>query len=181
MSERADPASTDGLGIGGVDLRGFVHSLDAVRRQSLWKLDQLQMERLRSLQSCKDKQNAYDSAQSTYQAAEDAASHTIQARFDPRLHARNLAYLVRMQQEMALQHDELATARAHYEAAHTRYLQQHQRVDGLEQHRKTAMQDYATEWLRQQAADADRDWMARLSVRGMQHTNALETPRGERP
>lgn len=181
MTERLDVNASEPQASAGVDLRGFVHSLDALRRQSIWKLDQLQLQRAQSLQLLQHKQAALDTAKRAYDAAHQAAGHAVQGLVDPRQHAGNLAYLVRMQQEMAHQQSELAAVRTHHGAVHKRYLQQHQRMEGLERHRTHAMQDYAAQWLRQQAVDADRDWMAGFSVKAAQAKERLEMLEGISP
>jgi hypothetical protein len=91
------------------------------------------------------------------------ARKAAQTRLDPNTHGRTLTYLARLQRDMAQQQDKVEELLKQQGVLTQAYIREQQRLEALNRHREGAVQEYASEWLRRQAIESDRDWLARVA------------------
>ncbi|SFD93450.1 hypothetical protein [Paracidovorax konjaci] len=151
-----------------VDLRGFSYPLEPYLRKQEWQLERLEG-RLAQVQ--KQLLSAQESRRSLYLQFEGQARQMLQwtqARIDPHMHQRGLAYLAGVRQRIETQDQEIQSLDARKASLHEEFVAQQRTIDGLQDHRSGALREYAQEVMRVQAAEADRDWIGRLPLRARQ-------------
>lgn len=144
-----------------VDLRGFVYPLEPQLNRQRWELERLQGQvaqlgsRINGLEKqLKDAEDNYG-AQHAYLAA------SVQQRPDPAMHRRALDYLVRARNMIAGLEQELEEVRKERSRLLERCIEQQRRIQMLEEHRVTQLQEYVQEEQARLASEQDREWSAR--------------------
>ncbi|MDA8456961.1 hypothetical protein M4R22_19560 [Acidovorax sp. GBBC 3334] len=157
-----------------VDLRGFSYPLEPYLRKQEWQLERLEG-KLAQVQ--KQLLCAQDSRRGLHLQFEGQARQMLQwtrARLDPHMHQRGLAYLADVRQRIETQDQEIQSLHAQKASLHEEFVAQQRTIDGLQEHRSIALQEYAQEVTRVQAAEADRDWIGRIPLRARQRPTSGE-------
>jgi flagellar biosynthesis chaperone FliJ len=156
-------SSSDRSPGGGADLRGFTYALEALRRQRSWQLDQLRMQLSRIQQLIGEQRQKLTRLNALHAAGSTDALKAAHTRLDPNTHVRTLTYLTRLQGNMAQLQGMVEELLKQQDVLTQDYIRQQQRLEALNRHREGAVHEYASEWLRQQAIESDRDWLARVA------------------
>jgi len=142
-----------------IDLRAFSYALEPLRRKQQWQLDSLQAQlgkAQRALdlaeQELRDMQAAFDGA---------SADAAMAAHFDPRRHQGSLAYLLQCRRQMETSRERLQELREKRDDLSRSCLSMQQALETTEAHRRRCLEEYAHAEQSRQAAEADRDWIAR--------------------
>ncbi|MBV8619979.1 MAG: hypothetical protein JOY84_14020 [Curvibacter sp.] len=84
---------------------------------------------------------------------------------DPRAHRLGLTYLVSQQQTLTEIEERIETVLQQQKALQKERLSLQQKLDGLERHRDQELAAFLQEAARREAAEADREWIARERYR----------------
>jgi flagellar biosynthesis chaperone FliJ len=155
-------SSDSGMG-SGADLRGFTYALEAIRRQRAWQLDQLRMQLSKIQQLIAEQRQTLTRLNDLHSTGSANALKAAQTRLDPNTHGRTLTYLALLQGDMAQQQGKVEELLKQQGVLTQDYIREQQRLEALNRHREGAVNTYASEWLRRQAVESDRDWLARVA------------------
>lgn len=144
--------------------RGFVYALEPVRSQRVWKLEKIRLELAHHQNLLTEQQKELFQLNALLAAGSSVALGAFESRLDPGAHVRSLAYLARLQKEIAQQRIKVDALQAKQSDLKEEYFRAHRLLDAMNQHRDLAIHAYESESLRQQAVEADRDWLAHLAV-----------------
>ncbi|WP_162878154.1 hypothetical protein [Trinickia diaoshuihuensis] len=146
-----------------VDLRGFRYRLEPARRLADWRLTGMSA-RLGELQRSID--------EVTRRIADLDAAYDAQARWladglaagcDPSRYAAGLQWISRLHRERSTAQATKDEWLAQRRRLRSELAMQQARVDAFDAHREACQNAYATGEASRQAAEADRDWLARLA------------------
>jgi septal ring factor EnvC (AmiA/AmiB activator) len=162
-----DPSSLDRdrAASGAADLRGFTYALEPLHRQRAWRLEQLRQQLAQVKGQLTEQRQELVRLNQAHAAGSRAALDATKLRLDPGTHVRSLAYLAQLQHDMAKQTKKVEALLSQYDELQQDYFRAHKNLEALDQHRDLAVKDFQAEKLRQQAVEADRDWLSRLSAR----------------
>jgi len=147
--------------IADVDMRGFRHALEPLWRKETWKLERLLLEHRKLCQQVQAREATIRELIEQQHAEAAAIGAAFLQRLDPGYHRRALAYLEQLHAQLASEREQLHRDVQAQAMSQKACVAQHTKVEGLEQHREAAMATYAGEERLRQAAEADREWMAR--------------------
>ena len=144
-----------------VDLRGFRYRLEPARRLADWRLSST-IARLGELQrSIDEATRRIAEVESACDAQARRFAGWVEAECDPSLYASGLQWIARLHGERHAARaakDELLTQRRR---VRNELAMQQARVDAFDAHRNACETAYASREVSRQAAEADRDWLAR--------------------
>lgn len=144
-----------------VDLRGFVYRIEALRRKQQWQFDAAQA-RLGAAQREVDR--LHDCLIRLRQEFDQAALHCAQGTqqpLDPVRLGLGLHFLARLQDSIRESGNTLSQAEGKRDELRKLCALQQQKVDLIEQHRKTSLDAYRDAEQSRERAEADSDWLAR--------------------
>ncbi len=150
-----------------VDLRGFDYALAPFVRQQEWRMERLQQQLAavqRELASARQQRNTL---LANLHAQAGSMQAQLEARVDANAHQRGLAYLAGLRQRIHLQDGEIARLEGDRSRAQADCMAQQVKLDGLEEHRAGELRTFVEEATRREAAEADRDWIGRASLRAV--------------
>ena len=157
-----------------VDLRGFSYPLEPYLRKQEWQLERLEGKLAQIQKLLLSAQESKHGLHVQLQGQSRQMLQWTQARLDPRMHQRGLAYLADIQHRIETQDQEIQSLDAQRIAIREEFVAQQQTIDGLQEHRANALREYAQEVTRLQAAEADRDWIGRIQLRANQRAKPSE-------
>lgn len=149
-----------------VDLRRFAYPLEPLRRRREWDLDAARAE-LGRVQAeldaaCREAEAlAARQAQATRRVADGLA-----AGVDPANHRRALLWLAALRSQTKAAEARVASLRARRANVSARCLEAQRRLDVVVRHREECLADYGKDAQARDAADADREWLARPDAAG---------------
>lgn len=158
-----------------VDLRGFSYELAPYLHKQEWQMERLEARLAKVQQAIAKHREALNAQQKLMQSGALHLQQLMQSRPDPSAHRQGMSYLSDVRSRISkLQDeiDELVVQRAQLQAE---CVAQQQSVDGLLEHRDTAMHQFALEHERLAASEADRDWISRSSARALVRSRDAES------
>lgn len=157
-----------------VDLRGFSYALSPFVRQQRWHMDSLQAQLARAQRLVVESQKECEVMRASLCAQSAHIQQSLLQRPNPSAYHQGLAFLAQLQQRISAQKKSLQALQAERLRLQSECLAQQRKLDGLEEHRTLALQDYATQAAQREAAEADRDWIGRA------HHRSVSRPRGQK-
>ena len=158
MNATSEPAVKD------VDVRGFAYALEPLRQRQRWQLDA-------ALASLADAQHELDITEKqllqlrqAHDAQARALSDAAMRRLDADAHRRTLAYLAQSRERAVRLEIEHNRQRETRDERRRDCVARQLRLDGLEQHRRDTLAEFANEARRRQANEHDREWLARAAA-----------------
>jgi len=144
-----------------VGTRGFVYDLEALRRKQQWQLDAAQT-RLGTAQREVDKQHGVlTRLRSDLDQAAVYCARSAEQRLDPAQLRQGLAFLAQLQGTIHDQKALLSQAERKRDELRKLCALRQQKVELIEQHRKTSLDAYRDAEQHRERTEADRDWLAR--------------------
>lgn len=153
-----------------VDTRGFTYALAPYMRKQEWQLELLEnrlAQSQKALDAARMERDRLDEVFNEQLSHLQVQSHS---RPNPQMHGRGIAYLADLRSRMASQDEEVAKLRAQRDELQAQLVAQTRAIDGLIEHRASALKEFVEEETRKQAAEADRDWIGRSLFRAPQQT-----------
>lgn len=151
--------------VGATQRRGFTYVLEPLHHQRSWQLEQARLLLAQAQKHLADQERELGDLRATHRSSSQEAMHAWARRVEPAAHTRALAYLSNLHAEIEDRSHTVASSRASVVRLEQAYIEAHRRLDAIEKHREAALQEHEAEQLRQQAAEADREWLARRSLR----------------
>lgn len=149
-----------------VDTRGFDYALEPLRQRLGWQLDALQVRFARLQAESAAAREALEALVASHSTAVEQAAGRVAQQVDPGAHARSLQWLAQLRERMMQAQVRCADLRKDCTQAARDCLSHQQKIDAIEAHRDEAVEEFAQEALRRQAADSDREWLARRASEG---------------
>lgn len=144
-----------------VDLRGFRYALEPLQTKRQWHLNALQAQLGREQQRLGERRQTLKAQQGEHRDQSHLASAAMRVHLDPIVHQRALAYLARLHGTIQESQGILNELQIQCDNTKKECVEQQCKVEVLEQHRRDQLRDYAADMTAKQAAEADRDWVAR--------------------
>jgi hypothetical protein len=148
-----------------VDLRGFEYALEPLRSQRQWQLDALHAQLGKTQGSILEAHEALAGLRSKLQVQSQEAMRSLhRQRIDPDRHTRGLRWLAQLQAEISTGESRLAELQSLRSRLSAQCLTLQYKLNVIEAHRDECMAEFACHESGRLAAEADRDWLVRLSV-----------------
>ena len=144
-----------------VDLRGFRYEADAILQQRRWQLDAAVAQLGRLQEQLAVVRASLGELQDGLAAHCATCADARAAGIDPESHVRSLRWLALLQGRIGAVAARLEAIRLERDAAVERLRELQCQVDALDAHRDEAQAEFAIGQLAREAAEADRDWLAR--------------------
>lgn len=157
------------------DLRGFAYALEPVRLKAQWQLEALQRELAAATARATALRDEAQALGARLETLARAARAPTSGRIDPAQAYRALAYLSDVQRRLAALAVQRNTADAQQAALQQRVGAQRLALDALDEDRERCRGEHVAERLRQNAIEADDDWLVRSGWR-RRDTPDLEMP-----
>lgn len=143
------------------DLRGFVYALEPLLRRQRWELEALRARLGAANREIAGAVQALDTLQVQLTQQSASAAGAVTQRVDPAMHRRSLQWLARLREGIAQASQALQALRDRRAQLMAEHAQRQNRLDVIERHRAERLAGYALEHQNREAAQADREWLAR--------------------
>lgn len=157
------------------DLRGFTYALAPYLRKQEWQMERLEnrLARLRQLLvELREQRAALDL---DFQSQVSLLQLNWQPRPNPQMHQRGLGYLAQLRGQIQQKDKEIDALCEQNAFLQAECVAQQRKIDGLQEHRADAIQEYANDCARSAAAEADRNWIGRLYYRTARDAHSFES------
>lgn len=144
-----------------IDLRRFEYALEPLRRQRQWQMDALYARLARIQRAVREADGELGALREAHDAQCRRAAEIFAERLDPSSQPRILQWLARSRLRTRAAEEVLAELEAERVRVGAACVQQQNKVDAMERHRDDCMSAYVQEEHGREAAEVDRDWLAR--------------------
>ena len=144
-----------------VDLRGFRYEADAILAQRRWQLDAAVAELGRLQERLAATRTSLADLRTQLKSHCGTCADGRSVRIDPSSHVRALHWLAQLQGRIALVVARVEKLEQERDAASQRLRELQCKVDALDAHRDDAVAEFTLGQVARNAAEADRDWLAR--------------------
>ncbi len=155
-----------------VDLRGFEYALEPLRSRRQWQLDALHAQLGKTQELIRDAHEALTDLRSMLHTQSQGATQSLHRRIDPDRHFRDLKWLAQLQAEISTSESQLAELQSLRSRLRTQCLSLQYQLNVIEAHRDECRAEFACRENGRLTAEADRDWLVRVSLDRLLHTRS---------
>ena len=166
-----------------VDLRGFVYPLTAQLDKHRWELERLQGQIAQAGARLSKLEVQLSETEGNYAAQHAHLAKSMQQRPDPGMHRRSLDFLVHARGLIKGLQNHIEETRLERSQLMDLCIERQRKIEMLEEHKGTQLQEYVLSEQTRLASELDREWSARSLWRLRQQSlstasakNALEGP-----
>lgn len=151
------------------DARGFVYALAPYRHKQQWGLQRLEQELARAAHELADAMQQHALLESVYEQQTQILRSLVACGPNPGAHRQGLLFLADLVTQIGQSKTSLEALHAKKDSSRAACMAQQLRLNELEEHRLRAHRTFVDDRARNEAVEADRDWMGR-TLRSRSHS-----------